>query len=104
MPQIARANLLARVIATSMRGFLASIRSNHEPCEMRDRLNRLIRDIAPMIKSRLMSAQSKTHLRLSHSNRNRLRISSTILLLLDERAPILRTDQQNLMSEFHQFT
>ena len=56
MAQMARAILLAKAIATSMRGFFVSIRSSHEPYAMRDRPNRLSRDIAPMMSRHLMSA------------------------------------------------
>ena len=56
MAQIARAILFAKAIATSIRGFLSNIRASHEPGWIDFRPSQLSRVIAPMIKSRRMSA------------------------------------------------
>ena len=67
MAQIARAILLARAIATSIFGFLASIRSSHDPSVMDLRPSRLNRDIAPMISNWRMSAWPAFETRPSRS-------------------------------------
>jgi hypothetical protein len=56
MAQIFRATLLASAIATSMRGFIASIRESHDPCAGGLRPAQLTQAIAPMIRSLWMSA------------------------------------------------
>jgi hypothetical protein len=54
MAQIFRATLLASAIATSMRGFIASIRESQDPCAGGLRPAQLTQAIAPMIRSLLM--------------------------------------------------
>ena len=55
MAQIPRAILFASAIATSMRGFLASIRASQDPSAIVLRPIQFSRDIAPMISSRRIS-------------------------------------------------
>jgi hypothetical protein len=55
MAQILRAILFASATATSIFGFLVSIRASHEPGVGGLRFAALTCDIAPMIKSRRMS-------------------------------------------------
>ena len=56
MAQIPRAILFANAIATSILGFLASIRDSHDPSGIFFRPSQFNRDIAPMISNRRMSA------------------------------------------------
>jgi signal transduction histidine kinase len=53
--QTERAILLARAMATTKRGFSASIRASHDPLAAPLRTARLTTVVAPMIKSRRMS-------------------------------------------------
>ena len=55
MAQMLRAILLARAIATSMRGFFANIRESHELTGGAERALAFSTDIAPMISSRRIS-------------------------------------------------
>lgn len=65
--QIARAILLANAMATSIRGFLANIHDSHAPSGIVLRPSQFKRDIAPMIKSRRMSACPAFDMRPSRS-------------------------------------
>jgi hypothetical protein len=55
MAQIARAILLANATATSIFGFLPSMRASHDPAAIDLRPSQLNRDIAPIISNRRMS-------------------------------------------------
>jgi len=59
--------LLANAMATSIRGFLANIRDSHAPSGIVLRPSQFKRDIAPMIKSRRMSACPAFDMRPSRS-------------------------------------
>ena len=55
MAQLIRAILLAEAMATSILGFFAIIRANHEPLRVDLRLRQASRDMAPVIWSRRIS-------------------------------------------------
>ena len=55
MAQIPRAILFANAIATSMRGFLVSMRASHDPLVTVLRPIQFNRDIAPMMSKRRIS-------------------------------------------------
>ena len=67
MDQIACDILLAKAIATNIRGFIASIRASHEPTGIALRARQLSRDIAPMISNRRMSVWPALDTRPSRS-------------------------------------
>lgn len=67
MAQIARAILLAKANATSMRGLRAIIRASHDPSGMDLRPSQFSRYIAPMTKSARLSVWPALDTRPSHS-------------------------------------
>ena len=67
MAQIARAILLAKANATSMRGLRAIIRASHDPSGMDLRPSQFSRDNAPMTKSARLSVWPALDTRPSHS-------------------------------------
>ena len=72
MAQIARAILFANAIATSIRGFLASICASQDPLGMDLRPSQFSRDIAPMISNWRMSACPSFETRASEPSPARL--------------------------------